>query len=380
MTEYEFIEYLSSIYNVAVLSVEMERVEEQTMTLYELPKSMLESDTTVKDNSSARIGYNDRFKIANVILEQPFKFPEFTKSLDLAEESYKFPDDSTKEEAFEYIGLVRNELMNSETRKIGNAKKRHFEDTVNWLHTIVMDDFRDTFKDRESQLNRVRMVTNAAEDKDKCADYKLMSDIAARTGIPGSIWDAWIILNICNIQLAEQEEKLTNPIAEYILDSDKTFFEGGMLRAAIESVAQFSDKLSPTYRKMMDKHQREGQSSLMRRARNQQLTSVLKSHLGSDQDTYKICSEILDLDASERCEGGDILSVNHKFLEYLKLANKEDSEKTKFSSLLVIDPLQHFDASEGLTLKKYSDILEERKNESERKPLRFKKKMKNRRT
>lgn len=288
MTEYEFIEYLSSIYNVAVLSVEMERVEEQTMTLYELPKSMLESDTTVKDNTSARIGYNDRFKIANVILEQPFKFPEFTKSLDLAEENYKFPDESTREEAYEYIELVRNELKNSETRKIGNAKKRHFEDTVNWLHTIVMDDFRDTCKEKEAQLNRVRMVTNAADDKEKCADYRLMSDIAARTGIPGSIWDAWVILNICNLQLAEQEEKLTNPIAEYILDSEKTFFEGGMMRALIQSTAQISDKLSPSYRKIMDKHQRESQSSLMKRSRNTQLASVLRGHLGTDQETYSV--------------------------------------------------------------------------------------------
>ena len=94
---------------------------------------------------------------------------------------------------------------------------------------------------------------------------------------------------------------------------------------------------------------------------------------------YKICSEILDLEVSERCEGGDIMSVNHKFLEYLKLANKEDSKKKKFSSSLAIDPLRDFEPSEGLTLKKYTDILEERKNQSERKPLRFKKKM-NRRT
>jgi len=379
MTEYEFIEYLSTIYNVAVLSVEMERVEEQTMTLYELPKSMLESDMTVKDNSSARIGYNDRFKIANVILEQPFKFPEFTKSLDLAEESYKFPDESTREEAYEYIELVRNELQNSGTRKIGNAKKRHFEDTVNWLHTIVMDDFRDTFKQRESQLNRVRMVTNAAEDPDKCADYRLMSDITARTGVPGKIWDAWVILNICNIQLAEQEEKLTNPIAEYILDSKKTFFEGGMLRAFVESTGAFTDKLSPTYRNMMAKHQRETQSSLMKRSRTSQLASMLRQHCGDNHETYKVCMEVLELDAAERCEGEDILSVNHKFLEYLKLANLEYTEKKKFSISLLIDPLQDFEPSEGLTLKKYSDMMEESKIESERKPLRFKKKM-NRRT
>ena len=91
---------------------------------------MSETDQTAKQNNSQKIGFNDRFKIAHAVLENPFSFPDFTKVQGFDEGDYLKLDGHMKSEANEYMDLVSRELKEAETKKIGLIKKRYYEDTA----------------------------------------------------------------------------------------------------------------------------------------------------------------------------------------------------------------------------------------------------------
>ena len=170
MTEYEFIEYMKTIYDVEILNVEMERVEEQTVQMFSIPKSILESDKTVVEIDTNKIGFNDRLKIAHALLEHPFKFPDFKTEQGRDEEKTVEFEKSDLEDAKEYLELVKKELQNVENKKEGDVKRRYYEKTVSWVHGVLEDDMKNECdKQAEVYKNVQGLVRGAAGDKGAAA-------------------------------------------------------------------------------------------------------------------------------------------------------------------------------------------------------------------
>jgi len=91
MTEFELIEYLKKIYELDVVNVELEKVDEINVSHYGIEKST-HQETLQKPNTwveeSESLGHSDRFKIAHCLLEKNFTYPNY--EIDIVKDAEKF--------------------------------------------------------------------------------------------------------------------------------------------------------------------------------------------------------------------------------------------------------------------------------------------------
>merc|ERR1712007_106235 len=115
------------------------------------------------------------------MLENPFKFPDFTND-SVNEESKVVFNKTDSEEAKEYLALVKKELENTDNKKLGDAKRRYYEATVNWVHNIIEDDVKKDIDKAAAVYKNVHGLVRGAENERGNSDKKLIEDLKNRTG------------------------------------------------------------------------------------------------------------------------------------------------------------------------------------------------------
>merc|ERR1712131_405019 len=77
MTKYDVVEYLTTIYEVEVVHVDLEKVEEQAFVDAGGNNELRFTPGALTANDANGLGHNDRFKIAHVLLAEKFDYPDF---------------------------------------------------------------------------------------------------------------------------------------------------------------------------------------------------------------------------------------------------------------------------------------------------------------